>query len=58
MQKNEEEDSVRLAATEALYNALEFAHSNFSNESERNYLMQVSPPCPLPQNFAEQSLAL
>lgn len=41
MQKNEEEDSVRLAATEALYNALEFAHSNFSNESERNYLMQV-----------------
>jgi importin subunit beta-1 len=43
MQKNEEEDSVRLAATEALYNALEFAHSNFSNESERNYLMQVAP---------------
>lgn len=40
---------VRLAATQALFNALEFASSNFSNETERNYLMQarVSPP-PLP----------
>lgn len=41
MQKNEENTDVRLAATVALYNALEFAHSNFSNDSERNYLMQV-----------------
>ncbi len=32
---------VRLAATTALYNALEFAHTNFDNEQERNYLMQV-----------------
>lgn len=41
MQKNETDTDVRLAATVALYNALEFAHSNFSNDSERNYLMQV-----------------
>jgi hypothetical protein len=33
---------VRLAATTALFNALEFAHSNFNNDSERNYLMQAS----------------
>jgi importin subunit beta-1 len=41
MQKNEMDNDVRLAATVALYNALEFAHSNFNNDSERNYLMQV-----------------
>ncbi len=41
MQKNEQDTDVRLAATTALYNALEFAHSNFNNDSERNYLMQV-----------------
>ncbi|KAE8661030.1 Importin subunit beta-1 [Hibiscus syriacus] len=32
---------VRLAATKALYNALEFAHTNFENEMERNYIMKV-----------------
>ncbi len=41
MQKNETDTDVRLAATVALYNALEFAHSNFNNDSERNYLMQA-----------------
>lgn len=41
MQKNEQDNDVRLAATTALFNALEFAHSNFNNDSERNYLMQV-----------------
>lgn len=41
MTKEETDNSVRLAATRALYNALEFAHNNFSNERERNYLMQV-----------------
>lgn len=41
MTKDEPDDNVRLAATRALYNALEFAHNNFSNEVERNYLMQV-----------------
>jgi len=34
------DSSVRLAATVALYNALEFAHSNFDNADERNYIMQ------------------
>jgi importin subunit beta-1 len=32
---------VRLAATVALNNALEFAESNFSNAGERDYIMQV-----------------
>ncbi|KAF2288482.1 hypothetical protein GH714_007841 [Hevea brasiliensis] len=32
---------VRLAATRALYNALEFAQTNFENEMERNYIMKV-----------------
>ncbi|KAK9168065.1 hypothetical protein Syun_000205 [Stephania yunnanensis] len=32
---------VRLASTRALYNALDFAHSNFENEMERNYIMKV-----------------
>ncbi|MBA0630784.1 hypothetical protein Godav_002846 [Gossypium davidsonii] len=32
---------VRLAATKALYNALEFAQTNFENEMERNYIMKV-----------------
>jgi importin subunit beta-1 len=38
-----EEPSVetRLAAVEALQNAIEFADHNFGNESERNYIMQV-----------------
>lgn len=44
MQKNETDTDVRLAATVALYNALEFAHSNFNNDSERNYLMQARRP--------------
>lgn len=32
---------VRHAATVALQNALTFAHNNFSNDSERNYVMQI-----------------
>ncbi|XP_048319910.2 importin subunit beta-1 [Ziziphus jujuba] len=32
---------VRLAATRALYNALDFAETNFQNEMERNYIMKV-----------------
>lgn len=32
---------VRHAATVALQNALTFAHNNFSNDSERNYIMQI-----------------
>ncbi|GLT73784.1 hypothetical protein SLA2020_456190 [Shorea laevis] len=32
---------VRLTATRALYNALDFAQTNFENEMERNYIMKV-----------------
>uniref|UniRef100_A0A7N0VBZ6 Importin N-terminal domain-containing protein n=1 Tax=Kalanchoe fedtschenkoi TaxID=63787 RepID=A0A7N0VBZ6_KALFE len=32
---------VRLAATKALYNALDFAQTNFENEMERNYIMKM-----------------
>lgn len=32
---------VRLAATKALYNALDFAETNFQNEMERNYIMKM-----------------
>ncbi|XP_060957735.1 importin subunit beta-1 isoform X1 [Cannabis sativa] len=32
---------VRLAATKALYNALDFAETNFQNEMERNFIMKV-----------------
>ena len=41
MLKEERDDDVRLAATRALNNALDFAHSNFSNEQERTYIMHV-----------------
>lgn len=41
MRKEEPDMEVRLAATQALTNALEFASTNFSNETERNYLMQA-----------------
>ncbi|KAF9596496.1 hypothetical protein IFM89_012227 [Coptis chinensis] len=35
---------VRLAATRALYNALDFAQTNFENEMERNYIMKALSP--------------
>ena len=41
MRKEEPEADVRHAATVALQNALTFAHNNFSNDSERNYIMQI-----------------
>ena len=41
MRKEESEDEIRLYATRALLNALEFAAQNFKNEFERNYIMQV-----------------
>ncbi|VAH89902.1 unnamed protein product [Triticum turgidum subsp. durum] len=37
----ENSSGVRLAAVKALYNALDFAETNFQNESERNYIMKV-----------------
>ncbi|XP_010553116.1 PREDICTED: importin subunit beta-1 [Tarenaya hassleriana] len=41
MNQSENNAEVRLAATRALYNALEFAQTNFENEMERNYIMKV-----------------
>ncbi|KAK6943445.1 Importin-beta, N-terminal domain [Dillenia turbinata] len=37
----EHSPEVRLAATRALYNALDFAQTNFENEMERNYILKV-----------------
>ncbi|KAK9809817.1 hypothetical protein WJX73_009625 [Symbiochloris irregularis] len=39
--KTEADPAVRLAATVALQNALEFAETNFEAQAERDYLMQV-----------------
>lgn len=41
MNISEANPEVRLAATRALYNALDFAQTNFENEMERNYIMKV-----------------
>lgn len=41
MRPDETDMDLRIAATTALNNALEFAHTNFSNDQERNYLMQM-----------------
>lgn len=43
--RNEEQDlAVKLAATKALCNALEFANKNFEVEAERSYIMQAPLP--------------
>ncbi|XP_021959205.1 importin subunit beta-1 isoform X2 [Folsomia candida] len=41
MKRDEPSNKVRLAATNALLNSLEFTKSNFDNEQERHYIMQV-----------------
>ncbi|KAM0946031.1 putative importin-beta domain, armadillo-like helical, importin beta family [Dioscorea sansibarensis] len=41
MNVSEGNSDVRLAATRALYNALGFAHVNFTNDMERDYIMRV-----------------
>lgn len=41
MRKEEGSVDVRHAATVALTNALEFASTNFGNDNERNYIMQI-----------------
>lgn len=41
MNSSEKNNDVRLAAARALYNALEFAQANFSNDMEREYIMRV-----------------
>ncbi|KER30117.1 hypothetical protein T265_13230, partial [Opisthorchis viverrini] len=52
MKKEEPSDNVRLAATNALLNSLEFTKHNFDVDNERNYIMQVvceSTQSPHPQ---------
>ncbi|CAM8920198.1 unnamed protein product [Rhodiola kirilowii] len=41
MNSAEHSPEVRLAATKALYNALDFAQTNFDNEMERSYIMKM-----------------
>ncbi|XP_064598231.1 importin subunit beta-1-like [Liolophura sinensis] len=41
MKKEEPSNHVRLAATNALYNSLEFTKANFDKETERHFIMQV-----------------
>ncbi|RWW26837.1 hypothetical protein BHE74_00025171 [Ensete ventricosum] len=41
MNQMEHSSEVRLAAVKALYNALDFAQTNFENEVERNFIMKV-----------------
>ncbi|XP_055376339.1 importin subunit beta [Condylostylus longicornis] len=41
MRKQEPSNHVRLAATTALLNSLEFTKANFGKEIERNYIMEV-----------------
>jgi importin subunit beta-1 len=41
MNSTEENNDVRLAAIQALYNALGFAQANFSNDMERDYIMRI-----------------
>ncbi|PSN48037.1 Importin subunit beta-1 [Blattella germanica] len=41
MRQNEPSNHVRLAATTALLNSLEFTRANFDKESERNFIMEV-----------------
>lgn len=41
MGKDEQSNNVRLTATNALYNSLEFTKANFDTETERHFIMQV-----------------
>lgn len=41
MRSTEPSNHVRLAATQALLNSLEFTRNNFDKETERNYIMEV-----------------
>lgn len=41
MRRDETSNPVKLAATTALNNSLEFTRANFDKEQERNYIMQV-----------------
>eukprot|EP01112_Ceratiomyxa_fruticulosa_P013181 TRINITY_DN3691_c0_g1_i3.p1 TRINITY_DN3691_c0_g1~~TRINITY_DN3691_c0_g1_i3.p1 ORF type:complete len:854 (-),score=220.38 TRINITY_DN3691_c0_g1_i3:421-2982(-) len=51
MRAEEPNDDVKLAAANALYNALEFVKSNFDHEAERTYIMAVVCEATLSQNI-------
>lgn len=44
MKSSEPNEHVRLAATNALLNSLEFTKQNFDRETERHFIMQVCDP--------------
>ncbi|CDW54220.1 importin subunit beta 1 [Trichuris trichiura] len=58
MRQEETSNYVRLVATEALYNSLEFTRSNFENEWERNVIMQVVCNCTQSSSVQVKVLAL
>jgi importin subunit beta-1 len=41
MRSTEPSNNVRLAATQALLNSLEFTKTNFDKDNERNFIMEV-----------------
>ena len=41
MRRDETSNQVRLSATRALNNSLEFTKANFDKDAERHYIMQV-----------------
>lgn len=51
-QKTESDETVRLAAINALYNSLEFVKSNFAREGERNLIMMTI--CEATQNTGDE----
>jgi len=58
MRKEETNDNVRLAATTAMLNSLEFTKNNFQNDSERHYIMQVVCEATQSSNLKIQVAAL
>uniref|UniRef100_A0A5S6Q6N0 Importin N-terminal domain-containing protein n=1 Tax=Trichuris muris TaxID=70415 RepID=A0A5S6Q6N0_TRIMR len=58
MRQEEQSTYVRLVATEALNNSLEFTRSNFENEYERNVIMQVVCNCTQSDSTRVKVLAL
>lgn len=57
MRKEEASADVRLAATTALSNAVEFAAHNFDNDNERNFIMQVVCDATLAQDVRIRTAA-
>ena len=58
MRKDETNDHVKLAATNALLNSLEFTRANFDRESERHFIMQVVCEATQSENLQVSSIIL